>query len=144
MKIVIASDHGGLRLKKELVEQLTKAGHQLEDIGTHTDASCDYPDFAHAVAKKVVAKESERGILVCGTGVGMSIAANRHAGVRAVVCSDTYTAKLSRSHNDANVLCIGERVVGSGLGWEIVSAWIAEPASTDERHTKRRAKIEVA
>ena len=73
----------------------------------------------------------------------MSIAANRHAGVRAVVCSDTYTAKLSRSHNDANVLCIGERVVGSGLAWEIVSAWIAEPASTDERHTKRRSKIEV-
>jgi ribose 5-phosphate isomerase B len=144
MKIVIASDHGGLRLKKELVEQLIKSGHQVDDIGTHTDASCDYPDFAHAVATKVLAKEAERGILVCGTGVGMSIAANRHAGVRAVVCSDTYTAKLSRSHNDANVLCVGERVVGSGLGWEIVSAWIAEPASTDERHTKRRAKIEVA
>jgi ribose 5-phosphate isomerase B len=143
MKIVIASDHGGLRLKKELVTLLTKAGHQVEDLGTDTDASCDYPDFAHAVAKKIVAKDSERGILVCGTGVGMSIAANRHAGVRAVVCSDTYTAKLSRSHNDANVLCIGERVVGSGLGWEIVSAWIAEPASTDERHTLRRSKIEL-
>ncbi len=93
MKIVIASDHGGLRLKKELVELLTKGGHQVEDIGTHTDASCDYPDFAHAVATKIVAKEFERGILVCGTGVGMSIAANRHAGVRAVVCSDTYKAQ---------------------------------------------------
>lgn len=143
MKLVIASDHGGLRLKKELVEQLSKSGHHVEDLGTNTEASCDYPDFAHAVATKIVAKEFERGILVCGTGVGMSIAANRHPGVRAVVCSDTYTAKLSRSHNDANVLCIGERVVGSGLAWEIVSAWIAEPASNDERHTKRRSKIEV-
>ena len=143
MKIVIASDHGGLRLKKELVEHLTKGGHTVEDIGTHTDASCDYPDFAHAVAKSVAAGKSERGILVCGTGVGMSIAANRHAGVRAVVCSDTYTAKLSRSHNDANILCIGERVVGSGLAWEIVSAWVTEPASTEGRHSGRRAKIEI-
>jgi ribose 5-phosphate isomerase B len=143
MKIVIASDHGGLRFKNELVELLTKGGHQVEDLGTHNTASCDYSDFAHAVAKSVESKVSDRGILVCGTGVGMAMAANRHAGVRAVVCSDTYTAKLSRSHNDANVLCIGERVVGPGLGGEIVSAWIAEPASTDERHTKRRAKIEI-
>lgn len=143
MKIVIASDHGGLRLKNELVSLLKKDGHDVEDIGTHTDASCDYPDFAHSVAKSIVSGGAERGILVCGTGVGMSIAANRHAGVRAVVCSDTYTAKLSRSHNDSNVLCIGERVVGSGLGWEIVSAWVAEPASTDERHSKRRAKLEI-
>lgn len=144
MKIVIASDHGGLRLKKELVEHLTKDGHAVEDIGTHTDASCDYPDFAHALARKIAAKESDRGILLCGTGVGMAIVANRHVGVRAVNCSDTFTAKLSRSHNDANVLCIGERVVGSGLAWEIVSAWVAEPASTDARHLQRRAKIEVA
>jgi ribose 5-phosphate isomerase B len=143
MKIIIASDHGGLRLKNELVALLQKAGHAVEDIGTKSEASCDYPDFAHHVASSVVEQKSERGILVCGTGVGMSIAANRHAGVRAVVCSDTYTAKLSRSHNDANVLCIGERVVGSGLAWEIVSAWLAEPASTEERHTKRRAKIEL-
>ena len=143
MKIIIACDHGGLRLKNDLIGLLEKAGHAVEDIGTKTEASCDYPDFAHQVAKSVLDKRSERGILVCGTGVGMSIAANRHAGVRAVVCSDTYTAKLSRSHNDANVLCIGERVVGSGLAWEIVSAWIAEPASTEERHAKRRAKIEL-
>jgi ribose 5-phosphate isomerase B len=143
MKIVIASDHGGLRLKNELVSLLEKAGHAVEDLGTKTDASVDYPDFAHQVATKIVGDTALRGILVCGTGVGMSIAANRHAGVRAVVCSDTYTAKLSRSHNDANILCIGERVLGSGLAWEIVSAWLAEPASSDERHTKRRAKIEL-
>ena len=143
MKLVIASDHGGLRLKTELVEMLRKVGHTVEDIGTTSDASCDYPDFAHAVAKNILEKKSERGILVCGTGVGMSIAANRHAGIRAVVCSDTYTAKLSRDHNDANILCIGERVVGSGLAWEIVSAWVAAPASTEARHSKRRDKIEL-
>jgi ribose 5-phosphate isomerase B len=143
MKIIIASDHGGLRLKNELVELLKKGGHQVEDIGTQTAASCDYPDFAHAVAKSVLSGASERGILVCGTGVGMSVAANRHAGIRAVLCSDTYTAKLSRDHNDSNVLCLGERVLGSGLAWEIVSAWVTEPASTEERHTKRRAKIEI-
>jgi len=143
MKIIIASDHGGLRLKNELVGLLEKAGHAVEDIGTQSEASCDYPDFAHEVAKSVLAQKSERGILVCGTGVGMSIAANRHRGIRAVVCSDTYTAKLSRSHNDANVLCLGERVLGSGLAWEIATAWLAEGASTEERHTKRRAKIEL-
>ena len=143
MKIVIASDHGGLRLKNELASLLEKAGHAVEDIGTKTDASVDYPGFAHQVARMIAGESGLLGILVCGTGVGMSIAANRHAGVRAVVCSDTYTAKLSRSHNDANILCLGERVLGSGLAWEIVSAWLAEPASTDERHTKRRAKIEL-
>lgn len=143
MRLLIASDHGGLRLKNELVEQLKKAGYEVDDLGTKTDASCDYPDFAHALASGILAKKAERGILVCGTGVGMSITANRHAGIRAVVCSDTYTAKLSRDHNDANVLCIGERVVGSGLAWEIVSAWVAEPASTNERHVNRRAKIEL-
>ena len=143
MKIIIASDHGGLRLKNELVELLKKAGHEVDDIGTQTAESCDYPDFAHAVANSVVSARSERGILVCGTGVGMSVAANRHAGIRAVLCSDTYTAKLSRDHNDSNVLCLGERVLGSGLAWEIVSAWVTEPSSTEERHMKRRAKIEI-
>jgi len=143
VRIAIASDHGGLRLKTELARELAKAGHQVDDLGTNSEASTDYPDHAHAMASKVVAGAAERGILVCGTGVGMAISANRHAGVRAVVCSDVYTARLSRSHNDANVLCIGERVVGGGLAWEIVSTWLAEPASTDERHTRRRSKIEL-
>ena len=143
MRLAIACDHGGLRLKNELVSLLEKAGHIIEDLGTKTDTSVDYPDFAHAVAKKVLAGEAERGILVCGTGVGMAISANRHAGIRCVNCSDVYTAKLSRSHNDSNVLSLGERVVGPGLGWEIVSAWLEELASTDERHTRRRAKIDL-
>ena len=145
LRIIIASDHGGLKLKKKLVELMEKDGHTVEDIGTQSEAASDYPDFAHAVAKSILDphQKMDRGILLCGTGVGMSIIANRYPGVRAVLCSDTFTAKLSRSHNDANVLCMGERVVGSGLAWEIVSAWLAEPASMDERHTKRRAKIEI-
>ncbi|MDB4944989.1 MAG: Ribose 5-phosphate isomerase [Labilithrix sp.] len=143
MKLAIASDHGGVRLKTELVALLAKEGHEVTDLGTTGDASVDYPDFAHELASRITRGEVPQGILVCGTGVGMSIAANRHAGIRAVVCSDTYTARLSRSHNDSNVLCLGERVVGSGLAWDIVTAWLAEPASTEERHAKRRTKIEL-
>jgi ribose 5-phosphate isomerase B len=143
VKLVIASDHGGLRLKNDLLPQLEGAGHAIEDLGTRSEASCDYPDFAHAVAKLVAGGKVDRGILVCGTGVGMSIAANRHPGVRAVVCSDVYTARLSRDHNDSNILCMGERVIGPGLAWEIVVAWLSEPASTNERHARRRTKIEL-
>ncbi len=142
MRIAVASDHGGFQLKARLVEQLKTLGHDVRDLGTNDASSCDYPDYAHAVARGLTTGEWERGILVCGTGVGMSMSANRHGGVRAVNCSDVYTAKLARSHNDANVLCIGERVVGEGLAWEIVSAFITEPASSDERHTRRRSKIE--
>lgn len=143
MRIVIAADHGGFRLKAELVSLLGKLGHEVKDLGTDSEGSVDYPDFAHQVARAITTGTHDKGILVCGTGVGMSIAANRHAGVRAVVCSDVYTAKLSRSHNDANVLCLGERVVGPGLAGEILSAFLAEAASTDDRHARRRAKIEV-
>ena len=144
MKIAIASDHGGFRLKGELVGLLKERGDGIvvDDLGPHSDASTDYPEAAHALAKSILSGKNERGILVCGTGVGMSIAVNRHRGIRAVCCSDTYSARLSRSHNDTNVLCIGERVVGKGLAWEIVAAWLDEPASTDDRHARRRAKIE--
>lgn len=143
MKIVFGADHGGFVLKGQLVELVRKAGHEVVDLGTTSAASSDYPDFAHQVAEKVVAGEFERGILVCGSGVGMSIAANRHKGVRAVVCSDVYTAKMSRAHNDANVLCLGERVVGLGLAEEIVTTWLGQAADPNERHQRRRAKIEL-
>lgn len=143
MKIVIACDHGGLLLKKALIPLIEKAGHTVVDIGATSDEMSDYPDWAHDVAKKVLSKEHDRGILICGTGVGMAISANRHAGIRAVNCSDTFTARLSRQHNDANVLCIGERVMGPGLGWEIVKTWLDEPTSNDERHVRRRSKIEL-
>jgi ribose 5-phosphate isomerase B len=141
VKLAIASDHGGFMLKASLTAALQKDGHEIEDLGTRSTESVDYPDFAHAVAKLVADGKVERGILVCGSGVGMSITANKHKGVRAVVCSDTYSAKMSRQHNDANVLCLGERVVGPGLAWDIVSIWLKEAAEGD-RHAKRRDKIE--
>jgi ribose 5-phosphate isomerase B len=135
VRIGIASDHGGFRLKGELLPLLRdRAGLVVEDLGTTSEASTDYPDYAHKLA---------HGILVCGTGIGMSIAANRHQGIRCVVCSDTYTAKLSRQHNDTNILAIGERVLGKGLAWDIVTAWLDEPADMDPRHARRREKIEL-
>lgn len=143
-RLVIASDHGGVRLKGELVALLRERKDvTLEDIGTQGNEAVDYPDFAHRVAKGILDGTYDRGILVCGTGVGMAISANRHKGIRAVNCSDTYTAKLSRDHNDSNVLCIGERVVGPGLAWDIVQAWLDAAASTGDRHVRRRTKIEI-
>ena len=145
MRLAIASDHGGYKLKAQLVVLLKeRAEVTVEDLGTQSDASVDYPDYAHKLATGILARTWERGILVCGTGVGMSIAANRHAGIRCVVCSDTYTARLSRSHNDSNILSLGERVVGPGLAWDIVKAWLDEPVDPNERHAKRRQKIELA
>ena len=143
MRIAVASDHGGLRLKNELVARMREnPSLKVDDLGTHNDQSTDYPDYAHLVASRVASGRYDRGILVCGTGVGMSIAANRHPGIRCVCCSDVYTAKLSRQHNDANVLAIGERVLGIGLAWQVVSAWLEEPADPDPRHLRRREKIE--
>ena len=142
MKIVIASDHGGVRLKGELVALLReRKGVTLEDIGVQGSDAVDYPDYAHRVAKGILDGTYDRGILVCGTGVGLAISANRHKGIRAVNCSDIYTAKLSRDHNDSNVLCIGERVVGPGLAWDIVQVWLDTATSEGDRHVRRRAKI---
>lgn len=148
VRIAIASDHGGFRLKGELVSFLRERARRLgggtvEDLGASSGESTDYPDHAHPLAQGIVAGTFDRGILVCGTGVGMAIAANRHKGIRCVNCSDVYTAKLSRQHNDTNVLSIGERVVGTGLALEIVSAWLDEPTDTDPRHVRRRQKIEL-
>jgi ribose 5-phosphate isomerase B len=141
-KLGIASDHGGFKLKHALVEMLGKLGVEVLDLGTSSPEPCDYPDFAHALANGIQQKRFELGILVCGTGVGMSIAANKHRGVRATVVSDTYSARMAREHNDANVLCLGERVVGTGLGFDIVRAWLETKPSTDPRHTNRVAKLD--
>lgn len=144
MKIIAAADHGGFNLKNALVERLRKAGHEVTDLGTQSSESTDYPDYAHKVATAVATGAAERGLLVCGSGVGMAIAANRHKGVRAVNCSDTFTARYSRMHNDANILTLGERVVGPGLAADIVDLWITTPFSKDEsRHAARIAKIEL-
>ena len=139
----MASDHAGLALKSALVAELDKRGFAVRDFGTTTNDSCDYPDFAHAVGRAIEGGEIERAILVCGTGVGMSIAANRHAAVRAVVCSEPLSARMARQHNDANVLCIGARVVGAGTAIDIVAAFLSA-AFEGGRHATRVAKINLA
>lgn len=141
-KLAIGSDHAGLELKQALVEELARRGYELRDFGTHTSASCDYPDFAHALCQAIVGGELAQGILVCGTGVGMSIAANRHPGVRAVVCSEPFSARASRQHNDANVLCLGARVVGVGTALDIMDAFLRSEFEGG-RHAGRVAKIEL-
>ena len=142
MRILVGADHAGYPLKAELVAHLREAGHEVEDLGTSNGKdSVDYPDFAHVVADKIANGEAERGLLVCGTGVGMAIAANRYPGVRAVNPSDVFTAKMSRAHNDANVLTLGARVVGVGVARELLDAWLAQPFEGG-RHAGRVAKIE--
>lgn len=139
--LAIASDHGGFALKSALVEVLKRDGISFEDLGTHDGASCDYPDYAHRVARGIAEGRFEMGVLICGTGVGMSMAANRHPSVRAAVVSDTYSARMARQHNDANVLCMGERVVGPGLAADILQVWLTTAKDPDERHARRVAKI---
>lgn len=121
--IIIGSDHGGFNLKQEIVAHLKKLGYQVSDLGCHSLDSCDYPVIAKAVAKKVL-EENSRGILICGTGIGVSIAANRFNGIRASHCTDTFTARMTRMHNNSNVLCLGERITGQGLALDIVDIWL--------------------
>ena len=123
--IAIASDHGGYRLKQEIMKHLDEQGVSYKDFGTYSQESCDYPVYAEAVAKAVAAGGANMGILVCGTGIGMSIAANKIRGIRAALCGDCYSAELTRRHNDANVLALGERVMGSGLAVKIVDTFLS-------------------
>lgn len=125
MKLVIGSDHGGYELKEDVKQYLIDKGYDVEDVGTFSTASCDYPDIAKAACAKIQSGECERGILVCGTGVGISMAANKCKGIRAACCSDTFTARYVTLHNDANVLCFGGRVVGAGLAHELVDAYLS-------------------
>ncbi|AUM94059.1 ribose 5-phosphate isomerase B [Clostridium sporogenes] len=124
MKIALGSDHAGLPLKNEIIKHLEGKGIEIKDFGTYTEESCDYPDYAQNVAEKVVAKEFDFGILVCGTGIGISIAANKVKGVRAALCSDTFSAHACREHNNANILALGQRVVGVGLALDIVDNFL--------------------
>ncbi|WP_125153345.1 ribose 5-phosphate isomerase B [Clostridium rectalis] len=124
MKIALGSDHAGLPLKEEIIKHLGDKGIQLEDFGTFTKESCDYPDYAMKVAEKVALKEFDFGILVCGTGIGISIAANKVKGIRAALCSDTFSAHACREHNNANILALGQRVVGAGLALDIVDTFL--------------------
>ena len=141
MKFYIATDHAGLDLKNLTVTMLLEKGHEVIDLGPFDKERVDYPDFAMKVCSHVLEDSGSQGILICGSGIGMSMAANRHKGIRAALCHDAYTASMARAHNDANVLCFGERVVGAGVAESIVDAWCAG-LFEGGRHTGRVAKIE--
>ena len=140
LKIAIGSDHGGFRLKEEIKDYLRQQGVEHTDFGTYSTASVDYPDIAQTVGEKVASGEFERGILICGTGIGISIAANKVHGVRAALCGDVFSARMSREHNNANILALGERVTGSGLALMIVQTWL-ETEFAGGRHARRVEKI---
>lgn len=142
MKFYIATDHAGLDLKNYTVELLKEKGHQVVDLGPHSKERVDYPDFALKLCHTLLADtEDADGILICGSGIGMSMTANRFTGIRAALCHDAYTASMARAHNDANVLCFGERVVGRGVAESMIDAWIAG-AFEGGRHAGRIKKIE--
>jgi ribose 5-phosphate isomerase B len=141
MNVVIASDHAGLNMKRQLVEFVHAKGHTVRDLGTDDPESVDYPDYAHELASIIKSGSSDLGILVCGTGIGMSMAANRHIGVRAAVCTNVFMARATRQHNDANVLCLGERVLGGGTAEAIVEAFL-DTSFEGGRHERRVTKID--
>ncbi|MGH4138488.1 ribose 5-phosphate isomerase B [Clostridium sp.] len=140
MKIALGSDHGGFGLKKEIIMFLESKHIEVSDFGTYTEDSCDYPDYALKVAKEVAEENFELGILICGTGIGIGIAANKVPGIRAALCSDTFSAHASREHNNANILTLGARVIGTGLALDIVDTFINAKFQGD-RHQKRINKI---
>lgn len=140
MKIALGSDHGGYNLKEQIKKYLAEKGIEFKDFGTNSTDSCDYPEFAFSVANAVANREFDRGILICGTGIGVSIAANKVKGIRAALCSDTFSARMSREHNDANILCLGERVIGVGLAIDILETWL-KTGFSGGRHQVRISKI---
>jgi len=142
MVILIASDHAGFDLKGLLSERARDMGHEVVDLGSPSRESVDYPDYAHELARRIAAGKADFGVLVCGTGIGMCIAANRHAGVRAALCHDAFTAELARRHNDANVLCMGGRTTGPGLAIQMLDIFLATPFNGG-RHERRVKKIEI-
>ena len=140
--IAIGSDHGGLALKRAIIKHLEERGETVQDFGTYTEESCDYPDYGKAVAHAVADGSFPMGILICGTGIGISITANKVPGIRAALCGDCFSAEATRLHNDANILALGARVVGEGLALKIVDTFLDTPFSQDERHIRRISKIE--
>ena len=140
MKIALGSDHGGYALKCDFIQLLEKLGHEYKDFGCYSTESCDYPDFGEAAARAVASGEYDRGIVICTTGIGISMAANKVKGIRAACCSDYFSAKYTRLHNDANVLCMGGRVVGPGLATELVEVFL-HTEFEGGRHQRRIDKI---
>ena len=140
--IAIGSDHGGFALKQDVMKHLTELGLEYKDYGTYTEDSCDYPVYGEAVARAVADGEAEKGIVICGTGIGISIAANKIPGVRAALCGDCFSAEMTRQHNDANILALGARVTGPGLALKILDTFLDTPFSEGERHIRRINMIE--
>lgn len=140
--IAIGSDHGGYALKQEIMKHLKERNIEYKDFGCYDENSCDYPVYARLVAHEVTEGRSDKGILICGTGIGISISANKVPGIRAALCTDCFCAEATRQHNDANVLCLGGRVVGAGLAIKIVDTFLDTPFSEDERHKRRIQQIE--
>ena len=140
-KIVVGFDHAGFNIKNAVIKHITEKGYECVDVGTYSSDSCHYPKYAEAACQKILSGECERGILVCGTGIGMSIAANKHKGIRAACCSDTFSARLTREHNDANVLCFGERVVGLGLALDLIDAFLDAEYLNSGNHVTRLAMV---
>jgi ribose 5-phosphate isomerase B len=141
MRIAVAADHAGYLLKDELAARLAGQGHEIVDLGTNSSSPVDYPDSAEAVANCLAARDADRGIIVCGSGAGVSIAANKFPGIRAAVCHDTYTAHQAVEHDDMNVLCIGARVIGAALAQEIAEAFLKATFSGEDRHQRRLNKV---
>lgn len=140
--IAVGSDHGGYELKQEIISYLKEKNLEYKDYGTDSKESCDYPVYAKKVANAIVNGECDRGILICGTGIGISITANKVKGIRAALCHDTFSAQATREHNDANILAMGARVVGPGLALKIVDTFLNTEFSNDERHIRRIEQIE--
>jgi ribose 5-phosphate isomerase B len=139
-KIAVASDHGGFELKQSIIAHLLNMGLEVDDLGPHSDDSVDYPDYGVKLAEMVAEKKLDRGIVICGTGIGMSIVVNRYPGIRGTLCADIFTAKLCREHNDSNILVLGGRIIGKGLAAEIVNTWLNTPFEGG-RHQRRLDKI---
>ena len=142
MRIAVGADHAGFELKRDLAAAIAQQGHEILDVGTHTTAAVDYPDIAEAVAMAIRNGQVDRGIIVCGSGAGVSVAANKFPGIRAAVCHDAYTAKQAVEHDDLNVLCLGARVIGPAVARLLTDTFLAATFSADDRHLRRLAKID--
>lgn len=142
MRIAFGADHAGFELKRDLAAAMAQQGHEILDVGTHSTAAVDYPDIAESVATAIRNGQVDRGVIICGSGAGVAVAANKFPGVRAAVCHDTYTARQAVEHDDLNVLCLGARVIGSALARVLTETFLAATFSADERHMRRVAKIE--
>lgn len=142
MKVAIGADHGAFDRKAEVIKHLTENGHEVKDFGTYTPESCDYPEIGRSVAKAVASGEYDRGIVLCTTGIGISITANKVKGIRCALCSDVTSARLTREHNDANMLAFGAGIVGPNLSMDIVDTFMNTEFSNEEKHVRRISKIE--